>query len=165
MRALCFFNACRLAAGIGMLRSATIDEAKATAASKDAYRTQKMALLQEQAAAATSTLALAKAAPAVMQLAPALAPNTVHVSEIADAASAQTVTVMEMPEFQELFKNFKGGIECGDASWRGRGRPQRTGEINSPSQLSVLRSRLAVASCYVDLALWGDQRRRRRRRR
>ena len=49
MRALCFFNACRLAAGIGVPRSSAIKAAKDADASKDAYRSQKMALLQEQA--------------------------------------------------------------------------------------------------------------------
>ena len=107
-----------------------------------------MAWLQEQADAATSTLVLATAAPAVLQLAPALAANTVHVSPMADSGSAQTGTVMAMPE---LLVASSAGTLPGRAEGDRSGREKSFTNAAFGPQVSSLGSLV-----LVDLASWGD---------
>jgi hypothetical protein len=102
-----------------------------------------VALEKSAASAATAAVTLP---PAVVQITPALATNTVQVCEVANSLSSVAVTIMENPEYIQLYRNF----------FKARGREQTPGEINSPPQLSVLRHTLSTASCFVDLALWGE---------
>ena len=95
LRALAFHNACRLHAGFTTGAKALAEEAS----SKQAYRTQKLQALQQQADAAALASTMAAAAPQpIIRVEPALATNTVHVSEVANPASTATVQIMEMPD-------------------------------------------------------------------